>query len=175
MLSGKLLLVLREYWQLYRPRRWLFYGKTKERTIDPRTVQRRITVVAQSVGLRKRVTPHTLRHSCATHLMEQGASLKREGDGRQEPMRRLPAHPLLRPLSAGQVASYNYRRGRSTCGRVTGSENRSSKCLSPVRGNSHAGFLEGCGGREAPMPTRQATRDTVWSRRKVHTPVRLLV
>jgi integrase/recombinase XerD len=76
MLSGKLLLVLREYWKLYRPRRWLFYGKTKERPIDPRTVQRRITLAAQSVGLRKRVTPHTLRHSAATHLMERGVGLR---------------------------------------------------------------------------------------------------
>jgi len=76
MLSGKLLLVLREYWKLYRPRHWLFYGKTKEKPIDPRTVQKRIAGVAQSVGLRKRVTPHTLRHSCATHLMEHGASLR---------------------------------------------------------------------------------------------------
>lgn len=72
-------------------------------------------------------------------------------------MGRLPAHPLFRQVSAGPVASYNHRRGRSTCGRVTGSENRPSKCLSPVRGNSHAGFLEGCGGREAPVPTRQLT------------------
>jgi hypothetical protein len=84
-------------------------------------------------------------------------TLKREGDRRQEPMRRLLAHPLLRPVSAGQVASCKHRRGRSTYVRVAGSENRPLKCLSPVRGNSHAGFLEGCGGREAPVPTRPAT------------------
>ena len=86
-------------------------------------------------------------------------TLKREGDRRQEPMRRLLAHPLLRPVSAGQVASCKHRRGRSTYGRVAGSENRPLKCLSPVRGNSHAGFLEGCGGREAPVPTRHPPRE----------------
>lgn len=37
---------------------------------------------------------------------------------------------------------------------------RPSKCLSGTRGNSHAGFLEGCGGREAPVPTRQADSPT---------------
>jgi hypothetical protein len=82
--------------------------------------------------------------------------LKREGDGRQEPAWHLLAHPLPRPESAGPAAPYKYRRGHSTHDRVTGSENRPLKCLSPVRGNSHAGFLEGCGGREAPVPTRQA-------------------
>jgi integrase/recombinase XerD len=76
MLSPKLLLVLREYWRLYHPGPWLFYGKTKDRPIDPRTVQKGLASVVKAAGLRKRVTPHTLRHSCATHLMEQGASLR---------------------------------------------------------------------------------------------------
>ena len=76
MLSPKLLLVLREYWRLYHPGPWLFYGKTKHRPIDPRTVQKGLASVVKAAGLRKRVTPHTLRHSCATHLMEQGASLR---------------------------------------------------------------------------------------------------
>lgn len=76
MLSGKLLVVLREYWRVYRPEAWLFYGKTKQRPISSRTVQKRLASAARSVGLRKRVTPHTLRHSSATHLMEQGASLR---------------------------------------------------------------------------------------------------
>ena len=38
---------------------------------------------------------------------------------------------------------------------LAGSGFRPLKCLSPVRGNSHAGFLEGCGGRKAPVPTRR--------------------
>jgi site-specific recombinase XerD len=76
MLSAKLLLVLREYWKVYRPGPWLFYGKSKDRPIDPRTVQKGLASAAKTAGLRKRVTPHTLRHSCATHLMEQGASLR---------------------------------------------------------------------------------------------------
>ena len=76
MLSAQLLATLRQYWHLYRPGPWLFYGQSKERPIDPRTVQKAVKAAAQAAGIRKRVSPHTLRHSCATHLLESGTSLR---------------------------------------------------------------------------------------------------
>ena len=76
MLAANLLVALRAYWRVYRPGPWLFYGQVKERPIDARSVQKAVRRAAEQAGLRKRVTPHTLRHSCATHLLEQGASLR---------------------------------------------------------------------------------------------------
>lgn len=76
ILSPHLLVTLRQYWRMYRPESWLFYGKSKDKPMNHATVQRAVRAAARAVGLRKRVTPHTLRHSCATHLLESGTSLR---------------------------------------------------------------------------------------------------
>lgn len=76
MLSPRLLEVLRRYWAEYRPRTVLFYGQDPTRAIHTRSVARALARGAERAKLSKRVTPHTLRHSFATHLMDQGVSLR---------------------------------------------------------------------------------------------------
>jgi site-specific recombinase XerD len=76
MLSFALLDTLREYFREYRPEQWLFYGHTKDEPIHPRSVQRFIKQAASAAGIRTRVTPHVLRHSFATHLLDRGTNLR---------------------------------------------------------------------------------------------------
>src|SRR6516162_7238396 len=74
-LSPRLLAELRSYWRRYRPRHWLFPGTAPEQPIHPGTVQKQCQRAARRAGLKKRCTPHTLRHSYATHLLEAGVDL----------------------------------------------------------------------------------------------------
>ncbi len=76
MLSVQLLGILRIYWRLARPTHWLFPGRDRSRPIDVQVLYSACRSAATAAGLGKRVTVHTLRHSFATHLLENGTDIR---------------------------------------------------------------------------------------------------
>jgi site-specific recombinase XerD len=77
MLSAKLLQVLRIYWKSYRPMVWLFPGNPPDRPITRETVLTICRQAGEAARLSKRISPHTLRHCFATHLLEDAIDLRR--------------------------------------------------------------------------------------------------
>ena len=77
MLSPKLLEVLRVYWKSYRPTVWLFPGNPPDRPITRETVFTVCRQAGEAARLSKRISPHTLRHCFATHLLEDAIDLRR--------------------------------------------------------------------------------------------------
>ena len=76
MLSPRLLEVLKEWWLAGQPTTWLFPGRDPLLPITTRQLYRVVRETAEAVGIQKSVSPHTLRHSFATHLLEQGVDIR---------------------------------------------------------------------------------------------------
>ena len=94
-LSPTLLETLREYWRWMKPKTYLFPGTLNgwraDKPITPKIIWQACREAAQHAGITKPVRPHLIRHSFATHLVEQGADLPT--------VQALLGHTTLKPTS----------------------------------------------------------------------------
>src|SRR5271165_3295963 len=76
MLSPSLLELLRTWWRAARPQGWLFPGRNQVQPMTTRQLNRACHAAAEAAGIERNVSLHTLRHSFATHLLEQNIDIR---------------------------------------------------------------------------------------------------
>ena len=76
MLSPKLLITLREWWRVAKPRHWLFPGDKPGQHISKDAVEQACQKAHRLCNISKPFTPHCLRHAFAVHLLEQGTDVR---------------------------------------------------------------------------------------------------
>ena len=76
MLSPHMLELLRLWWKAARPTSWLFPGNNPVNPISARQLNRALHTATELAGLDKKINLHTLRHSFATHLLEQNVDIR---------------------------------------------------------------------------------------------------
>jgi len=126
-LSPELLETLRVYWRWRRPKVYLFPSRGERRGPDvplsDKTVWQVCTEAARKAGIAKHVTPHTLRHSWATHRLEAGTDLRTiqmllghgdlETTARYIHLSREHLHTAANPLAKLQLSDVNASHPRS--------------------------------------------------------------
>jgi site-specific recombinase XerD len=76
MLSPRLLQILRDWWRAERPKHWLFPGDIRGTHVTHDAVEKACKQARERCGITKPVTPHSLRHAFAVHLLESGTDVR---------------------------------------------------------------------------------------------------
>lgn len=76
MLSPRLLVELRAWWKQTRSPHWLFPGSRLDQPVSNGAIQKACQQARRLAGIEKKITPHSLRHAFATHLLEAGTDLR---------------------------------------------------------------------------------------------------